>query len=79
MTEAEFLETVATNPNNRALLLRLPELGLPDCYLTAGCLFQTCWNEKEGGDCVQHLQYTERHKFRKDDFFFKKKTFQEEF
>jgi hypothetical protein len=48
MTEAEFRTAVAANPNNVALLSRLPDSGLPDCYLTAGCLFQTVWNLRDG-------------------------------
>lgn len=47
MTEAEFRKAIATNPFNRALLSRLPQSGLPDCYLTAGCLFQTVWNLRD--------------------------------
>jgi hypothetical protein len=47
MTEAEFCRIVATNRHNRALLARLPDLDLPDCYLTAGCLFQTVWNLRD--------------------------------
>jgi hypothetical protein len=32
------------NPVNAALLARLDGLGAPDCWLVAGCLFQTVWN-----------------------------------
>jgi len=42
--EAEFLGLVRANPVNAALLARLPPLGLPQGYLTAGCLFQAAWN-----------------------------------
>jgi uncharacterized protein len=48
MIEAEFRRIVATNPCNLALLTRLPALELRDCYLTAGCLFQTVWNARDG-------------------------------
>ena len=44
MTEAEFLDDVWQNPVNAELLLRLRSLGLRECHLTAGCLFQTVWN-----------------------------------
>lgn len=44
MTEAEFLSTVQRNPFNAAFLSRLPALGLPDCWLVSGSLFQTAWN-----------------------------------
>ncbi|MDH1703371.1 nucleotidyltransferase family protein [Comamonas terrigena] len=36
------------NPANRALLALLPALDLPQCMLTAGCLFQTVWNLQSG-------------------------------
>ena len=42
--EQRFLSLVRLNPTNEQLLQRLPALGLRDCYLVAGCLFQTVWN-----------------------------------
>jgi uncharacterized protein len=39
-----FIDEVMTNPVNAELLSRLPGLGLNECFLTAGCLFQTTWN-----------------------------------
>ena len=48
MTEAEFLATIQRNPVNAAILSRLAELGAPQAYLVAGCLFQTVWNVKAG-------------------------------
>jgi uncharacterized protein len=48
MTDAEFRAAIAANANNVALLARLADSGLPDCYLTAGCLFQTVWNLRDG-------------------------------
>lgn len=42
-----FLTEVRRNEINAALLDRLPALGLPDCWLVAGCLFQTIWNLKD--------------------------------
>ncbi len=39
-----FIERARTNAVNRAILERLPRLGLADCWLVAGCLFQTIWN-----------------------------------
>lgn len=44
MTEDEFIERVSTNPINRALLEGLPELGLKECWLVSGALFQSVWN-----------------------------------
>jgi uncharacterized protein len=43
-----FIAEVRANPINAALLDRLPALGLPDCWLVAGCLFQTIWNLQSG-------------------------------
>jgi hypothetical protein len=48
MSEDEFLTLAHTNPVNAALLQRLPSLGLADCYLVAGCLFQAAWNRVSG-------------------------------
>jgi len=44
MTEAEFLEISCRNGSNKAILERLPELGLSDAWLVSGSLFQTVWN-----------------------------------
>ncbi|MEF2070169.1 nucleotidyltransferase family protein [Consotaella aegiceratis] len=43
-----FLETASANPVNAALLSRLPALGLRQCHLTAGCLYQAYWNWRSG-------------------------------
>ncbi|MHB0707493.1 nucleotidyltransferase family protein [Roseomonas mucosa] len=43
-----FLARISTNPVNAALLERLPALGLPQGFLTAGCLFQAIWNHRSG-------------------------------
>lgn len=48
MTPAEFYEAALTNTWNGQLLDRLAALGLPECHLTAGCLFQTIWNGRSG-------------------------------
>ena len=44
MTRDELLAAVLSNPINAAILARLPELALPDCWLVSGALFQTIWN-----------------------------------
>jgi len=44
MTESEFLVAVLANDKNRAILARLPQLALPDCWLVSGALFQSVWN-----------------------------------
>jgi hypothetical protein len=48
VTEAEFFATALRNPFNRELLARLPALGLPDCWLISGSLFQKVWNIQSG-------------------------------
>lgn len=53
MTEAEFFALVLRNPVNRAVLERLPSLGLTDTWLVSGSLFQTVWNIQTGHD-VEH-------------------------
>ena len=41
----ESLVTIAmSNPVNVQIAARLPSLGLSQCMLTAGCLFQAVWN-----------------------------------
>ena len=41
MTESEFLALALSNRANAQILARLPALGLADCWLVSGCLFQT--------------------------------------
>jgi uncharacterized protein len=43
-----FIADVLQNRCNAAILDRLPQLELPDCWLVAGCLFQTIWNQRQG-------------------------------
>jgi hypothetical protein len=50
ITTEQFLARIRLNPLNHLLLEKLPALGLPQCMLTAGCLFQTVWNLKTGND-----------------------------
>jgi uncharacterized protein len=50
MTEAAFRDATLENNFNVQLLDRLAALALPDCHLTAGCLFQTVWNLRSGRD-----------------------------
>jgi len=50
MNEATFIEQALRNPNNADILRRLPDCGLPDAWLVAGCLFQTVWNLASGRD-----------------------------
>ena len=45
---SQFVASCIGNPHNAELLRRLPSLGLPDCWLVAGCLFQCVWNDAAG-------------------------------
>ncbi len=51
-----FIATIRTNYNNAVLLDRLPELGLSDCWLVAGCLFQTVWNMQSGRPAAENIR-----------------------
>jgi hypothetical protein len=46
LTVESLISIAMTNPVNAALAERLPELGLQQCMLTAGCLFQAVWNHR---------------------------------
>jgi hypothetical protein len=48
MDPGDFIACALSNQANAALLSRLPALGLSECYLTAGCLFQAVWNKASG-------------------------------
>jgi uncharacterized protein len=54
--QADFLRRVRHNPINATLLDRLPELGLDDCWLVAGCLFETIWNEQAGRPPTENIR-----------------------
>jgi hypothetical protein len=42
----DLVNIAMTNPINAEILARLPSLGLDQCMLTAGCLFQAVWNRQ---------------------------------
>lgn len=46
--EARFLQDIASNRANAAILARWKRLDLPNAWLVAGCLFQTVWNLQAG-------------------------------
>lgn len=48
LTAIRLIEIARQNPMNIHLLNRLPSLGLSQCLLTAGCLFQAVWNAQAG-------------------------------
>ncbi|AZE95577.1 hypothetical protein C4J95_3544 [Pseudomonas orientalis] len=46
LTVNTFLDLAMANPVNVEVTARLPALGLAQCMLTAGCLFQAVWNHQ---------------------------------
>ena len=48
MSGSEFLEVALANQLNGELCARLGRLGLPQCHLVAGCLYQAVWNALSG-------------------------------
>jgi hypothetical protein len=48
LTPERLIEIAMTNPANAEIARRLPALGLNQCMLTAGCLFQAVWNQQAG-------------------------------
>jgi uncharacterized protein len=51
-----FESAVRANKINGELLKRLPSLGLNDCWLVAGCLFQTVWNLQGDRPAEEHVR-----------------------
>lgn len=64
---AHVLREVRQNSINTALIDRLPALGLPDCWLVAGCLFETIWNLKSGNPPTEHIRDYDVFYFGPDD------------
>nr|WP_180206618.1 nucleotidyltransferase family protein [Pseudomonas sp. SbOxS1]NYU06876.1 nucleotidyltransferase family protein [Pseudomonas sp. SbOxS1] len=50
LTAQRLVDIAMTNPINAQLTSRLPALGLDQCLLTAGCLFQAVWNQQAQRD-----------------------------
>lgn len=48
MNKDGFLRLALANEKNREILSRLHELGLEDCWLVSGSLFQSVWNGLTG-------------------------------
>jgi hypothetical protein len=46
LTVERLVSIAMTNPINACITARLPSLGLNQCMLTAGCLFQAVWNHQ---------------------------------
>ena len=48
LTAETLIEIAMANPANAEIARRLPSIGLDQCMLTAGCLFQAVWNHQAG-------------------------------
>ncbi|WP_459744668.1 nucleotidyltransferase family protein [Pseudomonas sp. 3A(2025)] len=46
LNSRQLLDIARTDPINVELIQRLPALGLNQCALVAGCLFQAVWNQQ---------------------------------
>ncbi|PBQ07977.1 hypothetical protein CCL23_16900 [Pseudomonas syringae] len=46
LTVDRLVRIAMANPLNAEIISRLPSLGLNQCMLTAGCLFQAVWNHQ---------------------------------
>ncbi|KTC52155.1 hypothetical protein AO262_15075 [Pseudomonas fluorescens ABAC62] len=46
LTVDRLLSLAMANPINAEITARLPDLGVEQCMLTAGCLFQAVWNHQ---------------------------------
>ncbi|MGX1183973.1 hypothetical protein AB7M29_001652 [Pseudomonas sp. F-14 TE3623] len=46
LTVEDLVRVAMANPINAEITSRLPALGLGQCMLTAGCLFQAIWNHR---------------------------------
>jgi len=46
LTVDRLLTLAMANPINAEIIKRLPDLGVEQCMLTAGCLFQAVWNHQ---------------------------------
>jgi hypothetical protein len=53
--EAEFARLALANTLNGLILERLVATDLSDCWLVAGCLFQTVWNLRSGRPADENI------------------------
>ncbi len=51
-----FLDHALANPANAAVLERLPDLGVDDCWLVAGCLYGPVWNALSDRPADAHIE-----------------------
>ncbi len=56
ITDTDFIRLALENPLNRAILERLPALGLDDVWLVAGSLFETVWNARSDRPLTENIK-----------------------
>jgi hypothetical protein len=56
LTVETLLDLAMANPINAEITARLPTLGLDQCFLTAGCLFQAVWNHQSNLPAAQGVK-----------------------
>ncbi|MGR2709080.1 hypothetical protein B7453_20130 [Pseudomonas sp. IB20] len=56
LTVKTLLELAMVNPINAEITARLPALGVDQCMLTAGCLFQAVWNHQSNLPVAQGVK-----------------------
>ena len=56
MTPEDLVAAALENVANAEILRRLPDLGVPEAHLVAGCLFQAVWNRKSGWPVDRHIK-----------------------
>lgn len=52
---ARLLDLALANSRNRAILARLPDLGVADAWLVAGCVYDAVWNARMGWPVDAHV------------------------
>ena len=52
----DFVSVILSNPHNRIILERLPNLQVGECWLVAGCLAQSYWNWKSGNPLTAQIK-----------------------
>lgn len=63
----DLMTAALTNPVNRAILERLPRLGLGQPHLVAGCIYQTLWNLQSGRPPTENIKDYDVFYFDADD------------
>ena len=56
LTVKTLLDLAMANPINAEITARLPALGLDQCFLTAGCLFQAVWSHQSNLPAAQGVK-----------------------